>query len=78
MELRVWWIRNVPNEPSYYKIDTVEEAVKKINALAEDDLRDPLITSNASGFEVFEDGEWTEYYDELGRDIDEIINNTEI
>lgn len=29
----------------------------------------PLVVSNAQGCEAFEDGEWTEFYDEEGNDV---------
>jgi len=72
-ELRIWRVKNPPRNPDYYPVDSVEQAVVKIKELAEKDLRDASITVNAFGLEICEDGEWTEYYDEKGKDIFEII-----
>lgn len=32
--------------------------------------------SNTNGLEIFEDNEWTEYYDNEGDDINEIMNES--
>lgn len=32
----------------------------------------PFVASNVQGLEMFEDGEWTEFYDEEGRDLREL------
>jgi hypothetical protein len=72
LKLRIWWIRNPPRDADYYSVDNIEEAIAKLNKLAQQDLGNKLITSNAAGLEVLEDGKWTEYYDEENRDINEI------
>lgn len=77
MKLRVWWIREVPNEPEYFEVADVDEAIAKLKELERADLANRFIQTNAGGLEVFEDGEWTEYYDEEGRDIDDIIDTKE-
>ena len=74
-QLRVWWIRNVPNEPDLYDVANIQEAIAVIEENTGLDLNAPQVTSNAGGLEVYEDGEWVEYYDEEGRDIDEIIDS---
>lgn len=76
-KLRVWWIRNVPGTPTYYPVKDVKGAIKVIQRLTKKDLENENIVSNASGLEVFEDGVWGEYYDEEGRDIDQIIEEAE-
>ncbi len=68
--LRVWWIRNPPNPAEFHLTDSPEEARQIIDRLAAVDLRNPQVISNACGLEVFEDSEWTEWYDEHGDDID--------
>ncbi|MBA7704103.1 hypothetical protein ES703_112903 [subsurface metagenome] len=75
MELRVWWIRQVPNEPEYYPVSNIDEAIVKLKELERLDLANPFIETNAGGLEVFEDDEWTEWHNELGEDIGEVISN---
>jgi len=70
-DLRVWNIVNVPNFAIYVPVSTPEDAIRIINYMAEDQLKEERITSNVFGLEVFEDGEWTDWYNELGEDIDE-------
>lgn len=77
MELRVWWIREVPNEPEYFKVGNIDEAMAKLKELEMADLANRFIQTNAGGLEIFEDGEWTEYYDDQGRDIDGIVLDLE-
>ena len=72
-DMRVWWIRNVPNEPTYYAVRSVSEAISMLDRFAEQDLKDPSIETNAGGLEVLEDGEWSEWYSKEGKDIDELI-----
>lgn len=69
--LRAWRIANPPAAPTFQGVASPDEGLAWINAHAEADLRDPRIDSNAFGLEVFEDGEWNEWYDAEGRDIDE-------
>lgn len=68
--LRVWNIINVPNSPDHYSVDTPKEGYDLITDMANEQLQNNLITSNAFGLEVFENGEWTEWCDEFGDDID--------
>lgn len=72
-QLRVWWIRNVSGKPEYHPVKDPAEAVEVYERLTADDLKDESVTSNAGGLEVFEDGEWTEWYSEFGEDIDDYI-----
>ena len=78
-DLRVWWIRNVPNHPEFTLVDSPQEAATELERLAQADLKDPRVQSNAGGLEVFEvsknisgleNGGWTEWYDDdTGCDI---------
>lgn len=77
MNLRVWYVKNPPRDPEHFPVDSVEQAVTKINEMVNRDLEDPRVTDNAFGLEVFEDDEWTEYYDGEGNDIFEIIEEIE-
>lgn len=78
MKLRVWHIPQIPMKPFRVDVKDVEEGKKLLNVLADYDLFQlenhiKPDYSNASGLEIFEDGEWCDYYDEEGRDIWEII-----
>lgn len=75
--LRVWWIVNPPSAPFHYPVDNADEAIEIIEKLTKIDLADSRIWANAGGLEVFEDGEWSEWYDEYGDDIMEVINRKE-
>lgn len=76
-QLRVWWITNPPSEPEYLLVQSVEEAAEKLDQLAQRDLRDPNVVSNVGGLEIFEEGDWHEYYDDQGRDIRAIMERDE-
>ena len=77
--LRVWWVSNPPHKGERYPVASVDEAIQKLDELAERDLAlGDLVFANASGLEYQdEDGDWVEYYDEEGRDIDQIIADRE-
>lgn len=75
MKLRVYWIRD--GKSTYFNVKDVEEAKKVIERETQKDLRDPHVTWNASGLEVFEDGEWSEYYNDEGLDIKEVMEEDE-
>lgn len=75
-DLRVWWIPQLPMKPFYWKVESPMEAVKLLDILAmydmfqfEHNIKPDF--SNAGGLEVFEDGEWSDWYSEDGLDIDE-------
>lgn len=77
--LRVWHIPQVPGRPFIVEVETPHIAKQIINLLAEYDLfqfehRIKPDYTNASGLEVFEGGEWTEWYSEDGENIDEFAN----
>jgi len=74
--LRVWHIPQVPMQPFYVPVSSPEEAVRVLDMLGRYDdfqFRKNIKPdySNASGLVVFEEGEWMEWYDEDGNDIDE-------
>jgi hypothetical protein len=73
-EYRVWRVANFPSPANYFPVTSPEEGAKKINELAKKDLRNQNIGSNAFGLEVFEDGEWAEWYDNDGNDIDTLAD----
>jgi len=67
---RVWNFVNPPCDPDYYPVNSPKHGAGLINALANSQLLDESITDNAFGLEVFEGGEWTEWMDDDGNDID--------
>lgn len=77
MKLRVWYVKNPPRNPVHFSVDSVEQAIVKINETTKRDLEDPCAIDNAFGLEICEEGDWTEYYDEKGKDILEIIEKIE-
>lgn len=84
-ELEVWWASQKHGQErrmDRYPVANVDEAATKIKELTAQDLADDTIDWNAGGLEVFgefgNNGEkpgWEEFYDELGRNIDEIIED---
>ena len=77
-KLRVWWKPQIPMNNSFYiEVATPQEAKKVLDILADYDLFQLKNNikpdySNAGGLEVFEDGEWSEWYSENDEDIDEV------
>ena len=74
-QMRVWWSSRVPIESGdleTYPVESVEQAKSKLTELTNRDLADKSVTDNVGGFEVFEDGEWTEWESEDGESINEI------
>lgn len=72
-DMRVWWIQNVPNDPAYYPVLTPNAAKKVLENLANRDLAlgEEIVFSNAGGLQVFEGGEWVDWWSDDGQDIDE-------
>lgn len=81
-KLRVWWIPQVPGPAFRCEVRDVEQAIKLMDVLAdydrfqfENSIKPDY--SNAGGLEVCdESGEWSEWYDENGSDIDEVRRST--
>lgn len=76
-DLRVWWIPQIPMEPMYIELKTIREARLVLQTLGEYDAFQYNNNikpdySNVGGLEVFEDGEWIEWSNEEGADIDEV------
>jgi hypothetical protein len=73
-DLRIWHIPQVPMMPFRLDVDSIAEAGKVLNILADYDNfefenRVKGDYSNMSGLEVYEDDEWIEWYCEDGEDI---------
>lgn len=69
-QLSVYHIQNPPGRPIWHPVDSPALGYKRIEALAEVDLHNPAIWGNVFGLCVWEDGEWVEWYDDEGDDID--------
>jgi len=73
--LQVWWIPQVPMKPFTVDVENIDEAILILKTLARYDLFQLENNikpdfSNAGGLNVFENGEWSEWYDEeTGEDI---------
>jgi len=76
--LRVWNVINPPNKPCYFPVATPEEGNEVITRRAKHQLKNPSIVSNAFGLEVYEHGEWCEWYNEFGEDINELFDEDNI
>ena len=74
---RVWNVINPPSKPKYYPVASPRDGWAFINGMAEEQLKNRRIFCNVFGLEAFEDGEWTEWYDEEGRDVDEAFEEGE-
>jgi hypothetical protein len=74
--LRVWWIPQIPMEPFRQDVANLQEAKLLLTTLARYDLFQLENNikpdfSNAGGLEVWDGSEWSDWYDDEGRDIDE-------
>jgi hypothetical protein len=79
-DLRIWWIPQVPMQPFHYPITSIAEAKHMLDAFAMYDLFQLEHNikpdfSNGGGLEVYEDGEWVDWYDTNGLSIDEVDDN---
>lgn len=77
-DLRVWWVPQVPGKAFYVyvPVDGLERAALVCDTLArydrfqfESHVKPDYC--NAGGLEVYEDGEWSDWYNEDGLDFDE-------
>jgi len=69
-DLAVWRTTNVPSKPRWFGVPDPFIGAFFIQALTIADLGNNEIFTNAMGLCVYEDGEWTEWYDEDGEEID--------
>ena len=77
MRYKVWNSINAPNEMHTYKVDSVDEAKRLINQLTTEQLHDSSVLDNAFGLEWYDETEqeWSEWYDEFGDCILEVMEN---
>jgi len=84
-DLQVWHIPQIPGKAFRFDVKDPREAAVLLRALALYDIfqfenRIKPDYSNAAGLEVFEvgenapEGEWCEWYDDEGQNIDEVAN----
>lgn len=76
MKLRIWWIPQIPMKPFFKEVPTLAAGKLLLDALADYDLFQLENNvkpdySNAGGLQAIADGEWVDWYDEDGYDIDE-------
>ncbi len=75
-DLQIWWVPQVPMTPFNFPVQNLEQGWRMLAMLAQYDLFQLEHNvkpdfSNAGGLNVFEDGEWVDWYDpETGDDID--------
>lgn len=78
LPLRVWWIPQVPMQAFRVDVKTVDEAKLLLNTLAQYDIFQfenhvKADYCNAGGLEELIDGEWQEWSDENGDQIDDLL-----
>jgi hypothetical protein len=76
-DLRVWHIPQIPMDPFHVPVNSIEEARKVLDVLANYDLFQfenniKPDYCNVNGLEVFENGEWLEWENADGDDINSI------
>lgn len=74
-QMRIWWIPQVPGKSFLVPVTTIAEAKLILKTLADYDIfqlknRIKPDYCNAGGLCRFEDGEWCDWYDDDGNDID--------
>ena len=75
-DMRIWWIPQIPGLEFHVSVSTPSEAKKIINVLADYDIfqfenKIKPDYCNAGGLEVFQSGQWLEWYDDkTGNGID--------
>lgn len=74
--LRLYWHTNVPSKPKYYPVFTFNEACRLIEAIANEQLSNPDVSSNMCGLEKFvgeqsyeTDHGWEDWEDDNGTGI---------
>lgn len=80
IEMRLWWIPQVPGKEFYVSVDTVEEAIFIYNILEKYDIFQYKNNikpdyANAGGLEIYEDGEWVTWYDHHGSTFEDYLKH---
>lgn len=85
-QLRIYWIPQIPLKPGEAAftcfVNSAIEAKKILETLALYDIyqmehKIKPDFSNVGGLEIYSEGEWIEWYDEVGSDIDETVFDEE-
>lgn len=66
---RAWYIINPPDEPMFEYVDSPEKCAEWIKKEILYQSKLSYVYENVFGLEVFEDGEWCEWYNEYGEDV---------
>lgn len=75
-KLRIWHNSNLGHESFYKEVKDLQTALLLLDTLADYDLyQGDKVVANAQGLEEFIDGEWQEWYDKDGNDV-EFYRNT--
>ena len=75
--LRVWWIPQIPGRPFLVDVGSVREGRSLLDTLARYDAfqyKEGIKPdySNVGGLHVLDEGEWDDWYDDDGNDIDDV------
>jgi len=76
-DLKVWWIPQVPMKAFEVPVESSKQAKFLLDALAKYDLfqfenKVKPDYANAGGLSVYQDGEWVDWTNEEGENIDEV------
>jgi len=81
-DLQVWWIPQIPMKAFEYPVGSVDEAVTILEVLAlydlfqfENNVKGDY--ANVGGLNIFEEGEWVNWWNDDYGDIEEYIRETQ-
>ena len=70
-DLQVWWANNFGSKR--VDVKNIDQAKGCLKGFGQSEVDNENIGWNAGGLEVFENGEWSEWYNENGSDIREVM-----
>ena len=79
-DMRVLWFVPIDSPPFIIDVKSVEEAIIVINVLSSYDYFQQLVNntkpsySNVGDLEIFDDGEWSTYINDIGEHIEDLVN----
>lgn len=68
----VGYIGELPRKGDRFPVKDIDEALKLLDTLANNDLKNDHVWANAGGLEIYTEDGWEEYYNSDGNSIDEI------
>ena len=76
-ELRVWWVPQIPMNSFYVKVESIKDAKRIMNILAQYDdfeFKNKVKPdySNVGGLQIFDGIEWVDWESDEGESIDEV------